>query len=73
MELTETIWLPQGFEHPDMLIQSPKTSTDNKANQALSPADSGKVRQNPQPPRNKIETHRPEDSNHQKGMPDEAD
>jgi hypothetical protein len=56
-----------------MLIQSPKTSTDNKANQALSPADSGKVRQNPQPPRNKIETHRPEDSNHQKGMPDEAD
>jgi hypothetical protein len=36
-----------------MLIQSPKTGADNKANQALSLADSGKVRQNPQPPRNK--------------------
>jgi hypothetical protein len=56
-----------------MLIQSLKTGADNKANQALSPADSGKVRQNAQPPRNKIETRRPETQTTKRGMSDEAD
>jgi hypothetical protein len=53
VEVTKTIWLPPRDSNPDMLIQSPKTDADNKANQAVRLADSGKVRQNPQPPRNK--------------------
>jgi hypothetical protein len=35
-------------------IMSQGTDSDNKENPALPSADSGKVRQNPQPPRNKI-------------------
>jgi hypothetical protein len=35
-----------------MLIQSPDTPTSNQPDTALTPADSGKVLQNPQPPRN---------------------
>jgi hypothetical protein len=38
-----------------MLIQSPKTPTENKADQQDSSVESGKVRQNPQPGRNQEE------------------
>jgi len=34
------------------VIKSQKTAPENKANQQFSSAKSGKVRQNPQPPRN---------------------
>jgi hypothetical protein len=39
--------------NPDMLIQSPFTGSENKENPATDLADSGKVLQNPQPPRNR--------------------
>jgi hypothetical protein len=35
-----------------MLIQSPESAAANKQNKSLSFAESGKVQQNPQPPRN---------------------
>jgi hypothetical protein len=49
------IWLPPRDSNPDMLIQSPFPDSENKANTTLPSADSGKVLQNPQPLRNKIE------------------
>jgi hypothetical protein len=36
----------------NLLIKSHNAAPENKANQQLSSAKSGKVRQNPQPPRN---------------------
>jgi hypothetical protein len=53
VEAAETIWLPPRDSNPDMLIQSHFTDSENKGNQALNSADSGKVLQNPQRPRNK--------------------
>jgi hypothetical protein len=42
-----------GDSNPDMLIQSPFPDSENKENSLLPSANSGKVLQNPQPPRNK--------------------
>jgi hypothetical protein len=53
VEVTEKIWLPPRDSNPDMLIQSPFSGSENKENPATPSADSGKVLQNPQPPRNR--------------------
>jgi hypothetical protein len=52
VEVAEKIWLPPRDSNPDMLIQSPFVGSENKANPPSPSADSGKVLQNPQPPRN---------------------
>ena len=39
--------------NPDMLIQSRIPATENKADQQTTSEESGKVRQNPQPTRNR--------------------
>jgi hypothetical protein len=45
-------WLGRRDSNPDTQIQSPSEPESNQQNQQLSPADSGKVRQNPQRRRN---------------------
>jgi hypothetical protein len=53
----ETIWLPPRDSNPDMLIQSLLSPIENKENDVISSAESGKVRQNPHPTRTKSDRH----------------
>jgi hypothetical protein len=46
-------WLPPRDSNPDMLIQSPTDRIEVKQDKGLTPAESSKIRQNPQPGRNK--------------------
>ena len=52
LEVVEKIWLPPRDSNPDMLIQSPSGLAKDQQFTAPPSEDSGKVRQNLQPPRN---------------------
>jgi hypothetical protein len=45
-------WLPPRDSNPDMLIQSPTGLSTDQQHKGSSSENPGKVRQNPQPPRN---------------------
>jgi hypothetical protein len=47
--------MPPRDSNPDMLIQIPNSLTQSQQDTAHNSAESGKVLQNPQPPRNKRE------------------
>ena len=51
-QIVEGNWLGGRDSNPDTQIQSLKPPADSKADQQPNSADSGKVRQNPQPRRN---------------------
>ena len=55
-QVTEKLWLPPRDSNPDMLIQSPSSSAENKQNLGTHSADRGKILRNPHLPRTKKES-----------------
>ncbi len=52
LDVIGNAWLPPRDSNPDMLIQSPTGLSTDQQLKAQSAEEFGKVRQNPQPPRN---------------------